>query len=121
MSGLVHTIKYIRLPTTLEYGTFSIYFFSCSDLGLKATESLKYVARGVETILAFSMPKRQITFSANSFYERKIFRLGRSLDISMPRILLVAPKSFISNTEPSCSFNLTISSILEATINISST
>jgi len=66
----------MRLPTALEYGTFSIYFFSCSNLGLKAVESLKCVARGVETILAFSMPKQRITFLANSFCERKSFRLG---------------------------------------------
>ena len=121
MSGLVHTIKYIRLPTALEYRTFSIYFFSCSNLGLIVAESLKCVARGVQTILAFSMPKRRITFPTHSFYERKSFQLGRSLNISMPRILLAAPKSFISNAEPSRSFNLTISSILEAAINISST
>jgi len=66
-SDLVHTIKYIRLPPALENGTFSIYFFSysdlgfittsiyffsCLDLGLITAESVKCVAREVEIILA---------------------------------------------------------------------
>ena len=62
MSGLVHIIANIKLPTTDAYGTRDIYFLSGSLVGHILEDNLKLRGSGVEINLHSYMLKRHKIF-----------------------------------------------------------
>ena len=97
ISGHVQTIAYIKVPTALAYGIRDIYSFSSFVLGHKLEESLKWEAKGTETGFTLFIPNLKSIFSIYFCYDNHSLPLLLSLKISMPKICLAAPRSFISN------------------------
>ncbi|KAJ0939367.1 hypothetical protein HanRHA438_Chr02g0060331 [Helianthus annuus] len=63
ISGLIHTIAYIKLPTADAYGTLSMSLISSFEEGQSLSVSLKLGVRGELTDLALSMLNLRSTFS----------------------------------------------------------
>ena len=108
MSGLAHTIAYIKLPTTFQYGTCNMYSPSASVEGDNCAESLKWEANEVLTGFVCSvMPNCCSTFFKYCFWDKLTLPRALSLYISMPRIFLTSLRSWLSWV-----FNFSISSLL---------
>ena len=122
ISGLVHTIAHIKLPTAFKYGTYNMYSRSAYIKGDNCVESLKWKSNGVLTGFVCSvMPNYCSIFLKYSFWDKLTLPQALSLHISMPRIFLSSPRYFISNSWLSWVFNFSISSLLFDAISISST
>src|SRR5438445_6892807 len=97
-SGLVHRIAYIKQPTAFANGIFDIASASASVVGHCFALRLKCEANGVDTGLAF-----MLNFSSTLLmylpWERYNLPLSLSLRISIPKIFLATPRSFMSNSE----------------------
>src|SRR3954462_8124004 len=63
ISGRVHTIAYMMLPTVLKYGTLDMCSASSSLLGDNSTDNLKRAAKGIITGLDSLMLNCWRTFS----------------------------------------------------------
>jgi hypothetical protein len=62
MSGLVHIMANIKLPTTDAYGTRDLSILSASLLGDILKDNLKLIGSGVEIGLQSCMLKRRKIF-----------------------------------------------------------
>ncbi|KAK4566651.1 hypothetical protein RGQ29_002779 [Quercus rubra] len=71
MSGLVHTIAYIKLPIAEAYGTLLIWSLSSSVFGDCSLLSLKLLSKGVLTGLASFMLNLLRTFFTYSDFNRR--------------------------------------------------
>ncbi|WZZ23400.1 hypothetical protein YC2023_006801 [Brassica napus] len=121
MSGLVHTIAYMRLPTADAYGVVFISSFSFSLVGLCSEHNLKCPPSGVFTGFALFMLNLSNTLSTYRSWDNHKSFFGLSRVIFILRICLACPKSFIAKDSPRSFFNAAILLRSWPTINISST
>ena len=99
MSGLIHTIAYIKLPTAFEYGAYNMYSHSASIEGNSCAKSLKCEANRVLTGFVYSTMSNYFSTLFKYCFSYMLTLLGAlSLHIFMPRIFLTSLKSFISNS-----------------------
>ncbi|WZZ40969.1 hypothetical protein YC2023_037228 [Brassica napus] len=108
MSGLVHTIAYMRLPTADAYGVVFISSFSFSLVGLCFELSLKCPPSGVLTDFALCMLNLSNTLSTYRSWDNHKSFFGLSRVIFIPRICLACPRSFIAKHLPKSFFNAAI-------------
>ncbi|KAL0683372.1 hypothetical protein Bca4012_050220 [Brassica carinata] len=121
MSGLIHTIAYMRLSTADAYGVVFISSFSFSLVGLCFELSLKCPPSGVLTGFSLCMLNLSNTLSTYRSWDNHRSFFGLSRVIFIPRICLACPRSFIAKHLPKSFFNAAILLRSWATINISST
>ena len=112
MFVLVHTISYIKLPTTLAYGTREISS-SSSSLFLGQWSTYKFTPTGIGTliVLLYCMLNLCSIISTCFLWFKLVILLARSLLISIPIMKFATPRSFISNLEDSWDFNSFITSL----------
>ena len=101
ISGCVHIISYIKLPTTGEYGKNEISSFYFSVDGWSLLLNLKWPASGVETSFEFFILNLSSIHSIYLSCDNHNFPAFLSRRISIPKIRFTLPKS-------SCQTSLTI-------------
>ena len=121
ISSLVQTIAYIKLPTTLEYGTHKIYSSSYHALGHDSTYNFTTTWIGTLTALLSCMLNLYSIVSTYFLWFKPIFLFAQSLLISIPRMKFTATRSFMSNSEDRWDFISFITCLFFTIINMSST
>src|SRR3954469_23291075 len=101
MSGLVETIKYMRLPTIDRKWVASAGLSAFSDISPSegAWQSLMDGSRGVATGWHSDIPNRSSIWAAKCSWWSEIVRRGRSRSTDIPKKCDTSPQSDISKRE----------------------
>ena len=119
--GLLHTIAYIKFPTTKEYGTLHMHSISSYILGYISLVSFKWLAKGVLTSLTFCILNISNTFSMYSLRDNVNLFIFLSLVTLIPRICFATPKSFTTSELAHFLFNTFVYCMLDPATSMSST
>ena len=104
MSGLVHTIAYIKLQSELAYGTCDISSSSSHVLGQCSTDNFKPIGIGTLIDLLSYMLNLCSSVSIYFIWFKQIIMFAQYLIISIPRMKFTALRYFISNLEDNWDF-----------------
>lgn len=118
MSGQVHPITYIWLPTKEAYGILDISYFSSIVVGHCLYVNLKWEESGVPIDFASAILNFSNTFPRYCFCDNHNFFLNLSRIIWIAKIFLVGPKSFIAKALFNAYFNMLIMILSFPTINM---
>lgn len=121
MSGQVQTITYIMLSTAPTYETSDMCSFFSLLLDDKLEDNLKWIVSRVLPNFQSCMSKHLSTFLRYFLCDKYNLPMLQSICIFISKIIMVAPKSFISYSPLNRSFKLLISNMFLDIINMSST